>query len=192
MSGGWAGRRPGVAGRARLRLVGARCGWVWSGVGGRVGWARPGDPSLVAGGGVVAAGKWGELQHYGCDTPATRRSGESNGVKPPVERAGERWLGGQTTGRGRAWGGWAIAGGSWAQGALLPALAAGCGPVIRRWWWAGAPTLGIGGLRADRGRDASDARDASKARHAQDASDARDASKARHANNARSAAGVRR
>ena len=37
VSGGWAGRRPGVAGRARLRLVGARCGWVWSGVGGRVG-----------------------------------------------------------------------------------------------------------------------------------------------------------
>ena len=60
VSGGWAGRRPGVAGRARLRLVGARCGWVWSGVGGRV---RPGDPSLVVGGGVVAAGEWGELQH---------------------------------------------------------------------------------------------------------------------------------
>ena len=79
-----------------------------------------------------------------------------------------------------------------------PALAAGCGPVIRRWWWAGAPTLGIGGLRADRGRDASDARDSSKARRARDASDARDSSKARHArdardaNTARSAAGVRR
>ena len=106
MSGGWAGRRPGVAGRARLRLVGARCGWVWA------------------------------------------------------------WV----------------------------------------------PTLGIGGLRAGRGRDASDARDASKARHARDASkarhardasDARDASKARHAqdasdardarhaSNARSAADVR-
>jgi len=63
VSGGWAGRRPGVAGRAKSRLVGARCGRVWSGVGGRVGRARPGDPSLVAGGGVVATGEWGELQH---------------------------------------------------------------------------------------------------------------------------------
>ena len=39
---------------------------------------------------------------------------------------------------------------------------------------AGAPTLGIAGLRADQGRDA---RNASKARHASDAS------KARHAHN---------
>ena len=78
---------------------------------------------------------------------------------------------------------------------------AGCGRAGGLWLDAllpgvgGAPTLGIGGLRADRGRDASDARDASKAR---DASDARDASKARRArdardaSNARSAAGVRR
>ena len=74
----------------------------------------------------------------------------------------------------------------------------GCGQTRCYRVWAGAPTLGIGGLRADRGRDASDARDASKAGRARDASDARDSSKARHArdardaNNARSAAGVRR
>ena len=119
---------------------------------------------------------------------------------PPVSWPVSGGWAGRRPGVG-GWGGWAIAGGSWAQGALLPALAAGCGPVIRRWWRAGAPTLGIGGLRADRGRDASDARDSSKARRARDASDARDASKAgrardasdaRDANNARSAAGVRR
>ena len=127
-------------------------------------------------------------------------------LQPPLEPR-ERWLGGQTTGRGRA---------------------VGCGQTRCCRVWAGAPTLGIVGLRADRGRDASDARDsskardaskardvsdardardaskarhardtnkarhASKARHAQDASDARDASKARHASNASSAAGVRR
>ena len=43
MSGGWAGRRPGVARRARLRLVGARCSWVWPVAGSRVGRARRAD-----------------------------------------------------------------------------------------------------------------------------------------------------
>ena len=32
------------------------------------------------------------------------------------------------------WGGWAIAGGSGAQGALLPSLAAGGGPVLAAVW----------------------------------------------------------
>ena len=47
---------------------------------------------------------------------------------------------------------------------------------------AGAPTLGIAGLRADQGCDA---RNASKARHARDASKARNASNARDVGNAR-------
>ena len=180
VSGGWAGRRPGVAGRVGCGQT--RCCRGWSGVGGRVGRARPGDPSLVAGGGVVAAGEWGncsirgatrrrhavavrlvvqnpplggwvwvggrsrgwwgrvvagcgpalaaawavvaagewgELQHEGCDTPATRRGGASSGAKPPLSglvsggRAGGLWPdallpgvggGAHARNRGFAWG----------------------------------------------------------------------------------------
>ena len=59
---------------------------------------------------------------------------------------------------------------------------------------AGAPTLGIAGLRADQGCDAhnaGNARDAGKARGARDASDARDAGKARGARNARDVGNAR-
>ena len=60
----WLGGKTTGRGPAGEVAVGwARCGWVWSGVGGRVGRAWPDDPSLVAGGAVVAAGEWGELQH---------------------------------------------------------------------------------------------------------------------------------
>ena len=149
VSGGWAGRRPGVAGRARLRLVGARCGWVWSGVGGRVGRARPGDPSLVAGGGVVAAGEWGNCSIRG----ATRRR-HAVAVRLMVQNPP---LSGPVSG------GWAGRRPGVARRARLRLVEARCGRVR-----AGVPTLGIGGLRAGRARDA------------------------RHASNARSAAGVRR
>ena len=58
-SGGWAGDRawPGAAGEAAGWAVARR---VVAGVRGGA-WA--GDPSLAAGGTVVGAGKWGELQH---------------------------------------------------------------------------------------------------------------------------------
>ena len=65
VSGGWAGRRPGVAGRVGCGQT--RCGWVWSGVGGRVGRAWPGGwavecgPTLSPAAGSVGRGCRGRM-----------------------------------------------------------------------------------------------------------------------------------
>ena len=107
-----------MAGRARLRLVGARCGWVWSGVGGRVG--RTGWPPAA---GSVGRRWWrarwwlARASGGNCSIRGATRRRHAVAVRLVVQNpplgggawAGERWLGGQATGRG---------------------------PVIRRWWRA--------------------------------------------------------
>ena len=130
---GQAGDRvwPGAAGEAAGWAVARRV------VAGVRGGAWPGWPSLVAVGAVAGVVRGGNCSIRG----ATRRR-HAVAVRlmvqnPPLGGGvwpGGRWPGGQATGRVPV----QLArrpGGLWPD-ALLPAFAAGRGPVIRRWWRA--------------------------------------------------------